>query len=152
MPSKEIFRRKFLTGLALGGMLASIGLCVAGVLRFLLLNVFYERSSIFKIGKAKDYPLGVTIFLPDHNVYVSRDAEGIYVVSAICTHLGCVVSRKSEGFQCPCHGSVYDTEGRIVKGPAPTALKWFKIAESPDGQLMVDKRNPVVTGTKFKYV
>ena len=43
----------------------------------------------------------------------------------VCTHLGCVpASDKGEykGWFCPCHGSHYDTSGRIRKGPAPTNL------------------------------
>ena len=47
------------------------------------------------------------------------------VVIGICTHLGCVpLSYQGEygGWFCPCHGSVYDTSGRIRKGPAPLDL------------------------------
>ena len=51
--------------------------------------------------------------------------EKILVMMAICTHLGCVpVGEAGEynGWFCPCHGSHYDTAGRIRKGPAPTNL------------------------------
>ena len=44
------------------------------------------------------------------------------VVIGICTHLGCVPSRKKAGWLCPCHGSVYDNSGRILSGPAPRNL------------------------------
>ena len=47
----------------------------------------------------------------------------------ICTHLGCVpLGNKGEfgGWFCPCHGSHYDTSGRIRKGPAPTNLEISK--------------------------
>lgn len=47
------------------------------------------------------------------------------VVSANCTHLGCIpkiVENGAEGFACPCHGSVYDMTGRILYGPAPLNL------------------------------
>ncbi len=52
------------------------------------------------------------------------------IVVGICTHLGCVpvgqkpVENRGEfgGWFCPCHGSHYDTSGRIRKGPAPTNL------------------------------
>ena len=47
------------------------------------------------------------------------------VLIGICTHLGCIpIAHQGEydGFFCPCHGSVYDTSGRIRKGPAPTNL------------------------------
>mgnify|MGYP000049867202 CR=1 FL=1 len=44
------------------------------------------------------------------------------IVVGLCTHLGCVPSRKKDGWFCPCHGSVYDNSGRILTGPAPRNL------------------------------
>ncbi len=47
------------------------------------------------------------------------------IISASCTHLGCVPTFKGgeyKGWMCPCHGSVYDTAARIRKGPAPKNL------------------------------
>ncbi len=61
-----------------------------------------------------------------------RDADRVsnpewLVVVGICTHLGCVPqpigTGEYGGFLCPCHGSHYDTSGRIRKGPAPTNLE-----------------------------
>lgn len=45
-------------------------------------------------------------------------------LNAICTHLGCVVPWNSceNKFICPCHGSQYDPEGAVVRGPAPLPL------------------------------
>ncbi len=45
------------------------------------------------------------------------------VVVGICTHLGCVPGRRDDGWLCPCHGSVYDNSGRILRGPAPRNLE-----------------------------
>jgi ubiquinol-cytochrome c reductase iron-sulfur subunit len=44
------------------------------------------------------------------------------VVIGICTHLGCVPNKIAAGWLCPCHGSVYDNSGRVLKGPAPKNL------------------------------
>jgi len=47
------------------------------------------------------------------------------IVSGVCTHLGCVPlghEGQYDGWKCPCHGSVYDTSGRIRQGPAPLNL------------------------------
>ncbi len=44
------------------------------------------------------------------------------VVLGICTHLGCVPNRTDKGWSCPCHGSIYDNSGRVVRGPAPNNL------------------------------
>jgi len=57
--------------------------------------------------------------------------ENILVTMGVCTHLGCVplgaaageVKGEFDGYFCPCHGSHYDTAGRIRKGPAPTNLE-----------------------------
>ena len=54
-----------------------------------------------------------------------QDPEWL-IVLGICTHLGCVpISGAGEygGWFCPCHGSHYDTSGRIRKGPAPLNLE-----------------------------
>ena len=47
------------------------------------------------------------------------------VMVGVCTHFGCIPVGESgdyEGWYCPCHGSHYDTSGRIRKGPAPTNM------------------------------
>jgi cytochrome b6-f complex iron-sulfur subunit len=58
-------------------------------------------------------------------VIVSEDKSlANYGINAVCTHLGCVVPwNGSEGkFICPCHGSQYNAEGKVVRGPAPLSL------------------------------
>ena len=56
---------------------------------------------------------------------VKEGHEQWLVMVGVCTHLGCVpLGQAGEygGWFCPCHGSHYDTAGRIRKGPAPTNL------------------------------
>jgi cytochrome b6-f complex iron-sulfur subunit len=45
-------------------------------------------------------------------------------INAVCTHLGCVVpwNANENKFICPCHGSQYDSNGKVVRGPAPLSL------------------------------
>lgn len=55
----------------------------------------------------------------------SDNAEEWLVMMGVCTHLGCVPLGNAgdfDGWFCPCHGSHYDTAGRIRRGPAPTNL------------------------------
>ena len=71
-------------------------------------------------GDMKDFqPSGERISGP-------ADTENQWVVvSANCTHLGCIpktVENAPEGWYCPCHGSVFDSTGRILRGPAATNL------------------------------
>ena len=51
-----------------------------------------------------------------------------------CTHLGCTFpwDPRDQQFQCPCHGSLYDSEGRVVRGPAPLPLKLVHVAVKED--------------------
>ena len=66
--------------------------------------------------------------LPDPQPDSARVKEGHdqwLVVIGICTHLGCIpIAHQGnyDGFFCPCHGSQYDTSGRIRQGPAPLNL------------------------------
>ncbi len=52
--------------------------------------------------------------------------ESLLIVIGVCTHLGCIPLGHAgafDGWFCPCHGSVYDTSGRIRSGPAPLNLQ-----------------------------
>jgi len=51
-------------------------------------------------------------------VYVRRTGDGVEALSAVCTHTGCLVRPAEAGFDCPCHRSRFDTEGRGLGGPA----------------------------------
>jgi cytochrome b6-f complex iron-sulfur subunit len=60
-------------------------------------------------------------------IIVNRGNE-VHALSAVCTHLGCLVkwdSNKEELF-CPCHMAKYDINGNVKSGPAPKALFTFK--------------------------
>lgn len=72
--------------------------------------------------------------LRDPQTLAERTKEGhgnILITMGVCTHLGCVPLGAAEGevkgefggYFCPCHGSHYDTAGRIRKGPAPANLE-----------------------------
>ncbi|NKY58835.1 FAD-dependent oxidoreductase [Nocardia flavorosea] len=56
---------------------------------------------------------------------VYRDHDGrLHAVSAVCTHLGCLVAFNDAetSWDCPCHGSRFDIDGNVLEGPATTAL------------------------------
>ena len=60
-------------------------------------------------------------------VLVARVSQETFnAMTAICTHQACTVTGFASGtFQCPCHGSEYNTNGAVTKGPAPSALRRF---------------------------
>lgn len=87
--------------------------------------VFITHRTEEQIAEAKAVPMSD---LKDPQTYAERVKPGHeqwLVMIAVCTHLGCVpMAEKGEydGYFCPCHGSDYDSAGRIRKGPAPTNL------------------------------
>lgn len=52
-----------------------------------------------------------------------------YAIKSACTHLGCAVNwdQETNQFKCPCHGSRYDAQGRVVEGPAQRSLPLFTV-------------------------
>ena len=137
--SDGLTRRNFLLvgwGAFAAFLLSSLG----ATLKFFLPNVLYEPSQQFKAGKAKDYPLGVTIDR-EHRVWIIRTEQGLYVMWARCTHLGCTPNwfPAENRFKCPCHGSNYTLGGDVIAGPAPKPLWRCSVAMSPSGDLIVDK-------------
>jgi cytochrome b6-f complex iron-sulfur subunit len=61
---------------------------------------------------------------PTYVVVTGDSSIENYGINAVCTHLGCVVpwNANENKFMCPCHGSQYDSTGKVVRGPAPLSL------------------------------
>lgn len=150
-PEKEgVSRRDFLGLASLWAAILSLAAVFGGIFKMTKASVHYEESKVFKIGKPDEFPVGTVKKLDDKNVYIFTDNEGIYAISSICTHLGCIVANTEWGFQCPCHGSKYNKDGKVIGGPAPRALPWLEVSKHVDGNLIVDAAREVNIGTKFK--
>ena len=86
--------------------------------------VFIRRRTEEEIIKAREVKLE-DLKDPEKDEDRATNPEWL-VMLGVCTHLGCVpLGDKGEygGCFCPCHGSHYDTSGRIRKGPAPTNME-----------------------------
>lgn len=61
-----------------------------------------------------------------------------YGLNAVCTHLGCVVpwNANADKFICPCHGSQYDSTGKVVRGPAPLSLALVNTDTTEEGKVI----------------
>lgn len=92
--------------------------------------LFVRRLTSAEVQAANAVPTGS---LRDPQTLEERTKPGhsdMLITMGVCTHLGCVPLGAAEGenkgeyggYFCPCHGSHYDTAGRIRKGPAPTNL------------------------------
>jgi len=153
-------RRSFIPKLGMGAVLAAIGTQGYALLRSLVPNVLYEEPQRLKVGPPDQFPEGVT-FLEDQRLFMVRERNTLYAISAVFTHLGCTVKmltltqpkkvringqliEEGREFHCPCHGSKYYGNGANYSGPAPKPLAWYKLELSPDdGQLIVDFAQPV---------
>ena len=62
-------------------------------------------------------------------------------LSPICTHLGCTVEIEDGRLVCPCHGSNYDREGRVLRGPAERPLSRFRAELTSDDVLVIHLRS-----------
>ena len=86
--------------------------------------VFIRRRTQEEISKAQNVNLE-ELKDPQKDEDRVKKSEWL-IMTGVCTHLGCVpLGDKGDfgGWFCPCHGSHYDTSGRIRKGPAPTNLE-----------------------------
>ncbi|MCA1621441.1 MAG: Rieske 2Fe-2S domain-containing protein, partial [Acidobacteria bacterium] len=136
-PPVNKFRRRIVWGVV-GSFTAVMGL---SVLRFFLPRAIFEPSSIFRIGFPGDYSLGVdTKWQQQYRIWVVKNTERLFVIRAVCTHLGCTPDWKASEnkFKCPCHGSGYDSEGINFEGPAPRPMDRAKVSIDATGQVVVD--------------
>ncbi|MDX1924005.1 MAG: ubiquinol-cytochrome c reductase iron-sulfur subunit [Rickettsiaceae bacterium] len=87
--------------------------------------VFIKHRTPEEIAEAKNVDIKTLIDPEDDSNRVKKGKEEWLITIGICTHLGCVPINKQgdfDGWFCPCHGSHYDSSGRIRKGPAPLNL------------------------------
>lgn len=68
-----------------------------------------------------------------------------YAISSICTHFGCTVNwdAQSNKFKCPCHGSQYDAQGRVVHGPAKRSLALLTVVVKQNQVRLVNRQRVI---------
>ena len=140
-------RRDFLGLAALGATAGALLFSLFGMLRLPKAAVLSSPSKKFSVSLPESLPEDEAFVPEGRSVAVFRDSGGVFAISTICTHLGCIVKPTTKGFECPCHGSGFAKDGTVTKGPAPKALPWVKITEK-GGNYQVDEDETVAAGTK----
>lgn len=140
-------RRDFLGLAALGSFLAALLFAALGMLRLPKAAVLASPAKKFRAQLPESLAAGEPLVPPGRNVALFRDGEGVYAISLICTHLGCIVRPMADGFECPCHGSRFAADGSVTRGPAPKGLIWHQVAVR-GGECVVDESATVPVGTK----
>lgn len=149
-PDKK--RRDFLTFAGVGACACAAAGAGLVTLDFLKPKVLFEPPTKFVAGTPIDFPEGTVRFNREHHAYVIGTSGGVYAMTAICTHLGCITRYLSDQniIACPCHGSRFDIEGNVLHGPAPRPLPWLDVAEDAKGELVVDTSDVVPSGSVFR--
>ena len=140
----DLDRRQVLCACALGGAAIALHGCASLVTRTVtpvdgrLELAFAHHPELTEAGGSlKVLPAGTS-----EPVYILAREDGTFAaLSPICTHLGCTVEIEGARLVCPCHGSTYDREGRVLQGPAQQPLVRYRTRVSPDGVLVVDLRS-----------
>ena len=134
----SISRRGFL-GRAFSWALASIPIAAMAGMSWRLLSTPFkikiERKTF--LGTLSEITQGINE-KRDKKVAIVRDGDDLRAVSLTCTHLGCVMGKSGEGFACPCHGSRFHRDGRVLKGPAARPLDNFRVQVTEDERVFVD--------------
>lgn len=74
----------------------------------------------------------------ERGLFVIHRDKRLFVLSSVCTHKGCKVrAQADQSFLCKCHGSRFDPEGKVTKGPAARDLPQLPVAEGADGHLLI---------------
>lgn len=145
---EPVSRRDFLGLASMWAALTALAFATVGMLRLPKAAVLASPSKKFRVTLPDSLAPGVPFIPPGRSVAVFRDADGVYAVSLVCTHLGCIVKPAGDGFECPCHGSHFLRDGSVSKGPAPRALAWYKVS-GRTGTYVVDEGTTVPAGTKL---
>jgi menaquinol-cytochrome c reductase iron-sulfur subunit len=138
-PTADSGRRLFLGRLSAGlASLAALGAAIPLVAYFIR-PARPDAPAWRDVGAVADFPIGETrkVVYPDPDpdpwegmavrnaAWVRRESEDHFVAfSVYCTHTGCPVNWVDDArlFICPCHGGIFDNEGRVSAGPPPRPL------------------------------
>jgi cytochrome b6-f complex iron-sulfur subunit len=134
-------RRDFLARLGAGACAVAAAGAGLVTLDFLEPKVLFEPPTAFRAGSPLDYPEGTVRLNKEQKAYVIGGAGGVYALSAVCTHLGCITRYVADesAIACPCHGSRYDLSGNVTHGPASSPLPPLRVELTKDGKLVIYK-------------
>ena len=133
----NLSRRDFFKLITTALLTISGALGIGALFRFLDYETEPPVKTEFDIGLAENYPIGSRSLIPEVPAFLIHSQNGFSALSLVCTHLGCTVQQKDNGFACPCHGSRYDVNGNVLRGPAQKPLRSLRIEITSDQHLIL---------------
>ncbi len=103
------------------------------------------ETDLRTLGKVKNFKAGTVTPFRGSRFYLVRLKDGGFMALSLkCTHLGCSVDwvPTKDEFVCPCHASIYNMEGVVVRSPAPRPLSIYKVIIE-GGLVKVDLSNAI---------
>ena len=128
---KDLSRRRFLVQLAAGTGMVGGGLSAcASVATFRAKlvegRIVLPHDELEELIGVNPVVLVAAEGLPEAIVLI-RNGGSYRALGARCTHLGCQVQPGKHALRCPCHGSVFDLEGNVIRGPAKKPLSRYPV-------------------------
>jgi cytochrome b6-f complex iron-sulfur subunit len=148
--SDRTSRRRFLKVLAASAALPSamplvLSGCGAGAAPEALGDIVAGNLAQLSVGTLKA--------LGSEAVCIGRDADGIYAMTLTCTHEGCNIAIagtvSANGIACDCHGSRFDAQGNVVRGPAREPLQHFAVSMDEQMNLTIHGGSDVPASTRL---
>jgi cytochrome b6-f complex iron-sulfur subunit len=142
---KSISRRRLMGYAWMGAAAIVIGELIGGTIAFLWPRRKGSRvETVFIAGKVTDFKVGQVIPFRKERTFIMRTEGGFLAISAICTHLNCVVNWNEmlKKFECPCHGAKFNQNGEVLEGPPPRPLNLYKL-QIVAGNVVVDRASPI---------
>ncbi len=140
-------RRDFLGLAAWWSAAAALLFGFFGAMRLPKAAVLPSPSKRFRVRLPASLDIGQAFVPPGRSVAIFKGADGVYALSRVCTHLGCIINPTEKGFDCPCHGSKFNKDGSVARGPAPKALPWLEVKPLGGENLLIDEGKTVAAGT-----
>ena len=141
MENRTFTRRLFCKGMAItpflpiANIVGIIGCATAPVYRGNLIGgrITVQREELARrIEKSKVFVMQISE-LEYPIIVVQMGVDSYHALSVRCTHQGCHVRPSGDFLTCPCHGSTYDLEGNVIRGPAKANLQRFDVEITANG-------------------
>ena len=129
MSEKSVSRRDFIKLTTAVALTASGLLGLEGLFRFLNTQTEPLQPTDFDLGSTSKYPTGSHTVIPEVPALLIHTENGFAALSLVCTHLGCTSTVTPQELVCPCHGSIFDRRGNVIKGPADRPLSRYAVED-----------------------
>ena len=119
-------------------MALSGALGLAGLVRFFSYQTNPSKPVLFDLGPVDKVATDAITLVPNAQSAILPVEGGFQALSLVCPHLGCLVDAKKDRFVCPCHGSEFNLDGSLKKGPSDRALTSLPLEITEEGHLLLD--------------